>query len=142
MRPNNSVPPGSTTGRRRAYYLIAGLLVIALGIISRTVDTNSILINKYLGDALYATLIYLMFRSIHPNAQIPSHMVSAIALAFAIELFQLTQIPLNLRESESLALRLISIVLGTKFQWLDVAAYAVGVVAVGAIDRAAIRSAN
>ena len=41
----------------RTIYIIGLIGVIAVGVLSRTISTGTILIDKYLGDALYAVMI-------------------------------------------------------------------------------------
>ncbi len=121
--------------RLRRKYTFAALAVLASGIASRVINTNHLLFDKYLGDALYAILIYLIFRIIFADQRIGLHAAIAMLLVFAIELFQLTGIPLAMRTRENDFLRILSIALGTKFQGLDVLAYALGVLSAQTVDR-------
>lgn len=121
----------------RKRYLIAATIVILLGVLSRLMPIGNILFDKYLGDALYAALLYLLLRIVwprvvksrimKPHSAKRSHAIWAMLLVFAIELFQLTGIPLTLRQSGTPLFVVISIALGTTFSWLDVVAYVVGV---------------
>jgi hypothetical protein len=81
-------------------------------------------------DALYAVLIYLLVAFIRPHAH--SVLIGAVALSFcvAIELFQLTGIPLALNEITPLA----RLVFGTTFVAADLLSYAAGVVVIASID--------
>ena len=119
----------------RTIYIIGLIGVIAVGVLSRTISTGTILIDKYLGDALYAVMIYLILRIWRPEESMRDHGNWAMILVFAIELFQLTGIPQDMRDSGSLPLQLLSIALGTKFGWYDIAAYAIGIIVANAIDR-------
>jgi len=113
--------------RTRFIYLVASIAVIALGIVSRLVVTGSVLWDKYLGDALYAVLIYLLLAIWRPRDPVWLRAVVSFALAFAVELFQLTGIPVSLIASENLAVKLFGIALGAHFRWWDVLAYALGI---------------
>lgn len=94
------------------------------------------LIDKYAGDALYAVLLYLVIRTLWPAyTTLPRCALAAVLGMICIESFQLTGIPLAMRQSVSSLLKLISIALGTKFSWLDLLAYALGLTAVVMVDR-------
>jgi hypothetical protein len=51
-----------------------------------------------------------------------------------VETFQLTGIPLQFRLSGNLALKLLSIALGTRFGWWDIVAYLAGISGVYLVD--------
>jgi hypothetical protein len=110
-------------------YCIAG--IIAIGILSRVVHTGFILFDKYLGDALYAMMIYAILRLFSkPSASA----VCAMVVMTAIELFQLTMIPAHLLESEHLLIRLCARLMGVEFSLLDLLAYAVGIASIYLVD--------
>jgi hypothetical protein len=107
--------------------------IIALGIASRSVHTGAILFDKYLGDALYAAMIYVLVSMVWRPA--PSLRASlAMALMTAIELFQLTLIPARLMTSESLAIRLMARLMGTQFSILDLVAYSFGIIVTAGLE--------
>lgn len=112
-----------------------GLLsaVIAAGILSRTVHTGSLLFDKYPGDALYAAMVYIIFRLTGRIGRVA--LWSALAM-LALELFQLTGIPAGMLHSESFAVRVCARLLGTQFSLLDLLAYAVGIGCLAMLDRA------
>lgn len=118
----------------RKVYLVAVIIVIGVGILSRTVNTNILLFDKYLGDALYAALIYTLLRIWQPAGSRRTHANWAMIIVFAIELFQLTGIPLTLQQSGNALLELVAMVLGTHYSWFDVVAYAVGILSAYAVD--------
>jgi len=112
-----------TTHRLRALTLLI-LATILLGIGSRLFTTGFILFDKYLGDALYAILVYLLlslWRSLGRKAFV------ALLIMVAIESFQLTGIPYQLSQRAAWLPRLVAIVLGTHFAWGDLWAYLVGI---------------
>jgi hypothetical protein len=110
-------------------YCIAG--IIALGILSRVVHTGFVLIDKYLGDALYAMMVYALFRlSLQAAA---SALCAAVAMT-AIELFQLTMIPAQLLASEHWITRICARLMGVHFSPFDLLAYAVGIVSIYLVD--------
>ena len=68
-------------------FFIAG--IIAMGILSRVVHTGLAAFDKYLGDTLYATMVYGIMRLLSEAA---ASAVCAMVAMTAIELFQLTMI--------------------------------------------------
>ena len=114
-----------TTHRLRTLTLLI-LATILQGILSRLITTGFILFDKYLGDALYAILVYLLlslgrWRSLERKAFV------ALLIMVAIECFQLPQIPYQLSQRAAWLPRLVAIVLGTHFAWGDLWAYLVGI---------------
>ncbi|HEY3439212.1 MAG TPA: DUF2809 domain-containing protein [Paludibaculum sp.] len=101
---------------------IAG--IIAMGLLSRVVHTGFVIFDKYLGDALYAMMIYGFLR-LFLRAQASG--VSAMVVMTAIELFQLTMIPAHLLASGHWVVRACARLMGVQFSFLDLAAYAVGI---------------
>jgi hypothetical protein len=120
----------------RAYWLLALAGIVAAGILSRAIHSGSILFDKYLGDALYAAMVYTILRLLRPRKPV---LVPAIIVMLAIELFQLTMIPARLYASGHPALRIAAHVLGTTFSVLDLLAYAVGIAALYVCDRFGIQ---
>jgi len=105
-----------------------------IGILTRKIDIEAKLINKYLGDALYAVMLYLGFAFIWPSQKIVVRLTLAAMAVATIECFQLTGIPLQLRNSGNSLAKFVSIVLGTHFSWLDMVAYVVGLAAIVTLD--------
>jgi len=97
---------------------------IGVGILSRLWHTGFILFDKYLGDALYAAMIYALLRIFWQKAHVA---LPAMLLVTAIELFQLTRIPAQLLANEHFALQVVGRLLGTQLSFLDLLAYGVGV---------------
>ena len=87
--------------------------------------------DKYLGDALYAAMVYVLFR---PFFAPTSAALFATATMTLIELFQLSMIPAGMIASESIAVRISARLLGVHFSAFDLLAYAVGIGAVYAAD--------
>ncbi len=106
-------------------------VVIGAGLLSRAGHSGSILIDKYLGDALYAVMIYLLL----PVSDISKRMSVAMGIMGVIELFQTTGIPAQMVQSGTLPWRLAGRLWGTVFGWADLVAYAVGIGTIGAWDR-------
>ncbi|MEZ4618078.1 MAG: DUF2809 domain-containing protein [Caldilineaceae bacterium] len=121
-----------STNRFRTLTLLI-LATILLGILSRLVTTGVVLWDKYLGDALYAILVYLLlslgrWRSLWGKALV------ALVIMVAIESFQLTGIPYQFSRRAAWVPRLVAIVLGTHFSWVDLWAYLVGIVAAAGVE--------
>lgn len=114
----------------RIAWILTLLAIIAAGILSRLHQTGFVLIDKYLGDALYAAMFYIILR---PLWKPSTTAIYAMAAMTAIELFQLTRIPAHLLVNEHAIVRIIARLLGTQFSFLDLLAYAVGI---GCIYRA------
>jgi hypothetical protein len=112
----------------------AGLVaaVIVVGLASRSVQTGFALFDKYLGDALYAVMVYGLSRMWMPASRV---VVLAGFLMTLIEAFQLTGIPAALYASGPLALRWAARLMGLGFSWLDLLAYAAGIGFVYSLDR-------
>ncbi len=108
--------------RRQA--LVGLALTIALGATSRRFPVGLLVWDKSLGDALYTVMVYFAVAFSWPALRPSRVALAALAISIAIELFQLTGVPLRLPA-------LLQVALGTAFAWHDVACYAVG--AVGAL---------
>ena len=131
--PNQGGSEPGTCRRSRWVYALATAVVFGIGVASRTVDVESVLLNKYLGDALYAVLFYLALGVCFPHHRLRSRLVTSGVFVLSVECFQLTGIPLELRQQGGFA-QLLSICLGTKFAWLDIVAYFVGLACVATLD--------
>jgi hypothetical protein len=103
-------------------YFLAG--VIATGILSRVVHTGLIVFDKYIGDALYAVMVYTILRLMRRSAPV---VLPAAAVMLGLELFQLTMIPANMLGSEHFMIRIGARLVGTQFSGLDLLAYGVGI---------------
>lgn len=115
-----------------ALYII---IVFIAGISSRVLHTGFLLVDKYLGDALYAVLFYLLLSFCWKKGTPLIKALLICGLMAAIETFQLTLIPLKLRFSPNVFLKAVSIVLGTTFAWMDMVFYIVGILGIYVLDR-------
>jgi hypothetical protein len=115
----------------RAPWLLCLAGIVAMGILSRAVHTGFVVFDKYLGDALYAAMVYVILRLLwNPPALAPWTM----ATMTVIELFQLTMIPAHMLASHHLIVRVCARLLGTEFSFLDLLAYAVGIACIYLVD--------
>ena len=110
------------------------VITIVIGTLSRVFETQNILFDKYLGDMLYAVLIYLLLSFVRTSATPLTKLLLSTIVMLSIEAFQLTGIPLRFRLSESAVLQVIATALGTKFALLDIIAYLAGIVVVYLLD--------
>ena len=116
--------------RRSWVFCIVG--IIAMGIFSRVVHTGLVVFDKYLGDALYAAMVYGILRLVSKAA---ASAVWAMVVMTAIELFQLTMIPAHMLASEHSITRICARLLGVEFGFLDLLAYGVGILCIHLVDR-------
>ena len=118
----------------RAPWAVLLIGTIALGLLSRTLHLGWAWWDKYLGDALYAVMVYALIRLAWSPK--PSRTAAlAMAVMAAIETFQLTRIPAHLLASQYLLVKLAGRLLGTEFSWLDLLTYAAGISAIYFIHR-------
>lgn len=121
--------------RSRAYWVICLVCIIGLGIASRVVHTGWILVDKYLGDALYAAMVYVLISLVWQTGALRKA-AFAMLIMTALEVFQLTMIPAHMLAGGNLATRIVARLLGTEFSFRDLLAYAVGILGVFIFDRA------
>ena len=88
------------------------------------VRTGFMLFDKYLGDLLYAAMIYAFLRLWWTSR---AAAVCAMAVMIVIELFQLTLIAAHMMKSEHLIVRIIARLMGTHFSYLDLLSYLVAI---------------
>lgn len=106
-------------------YLILIPFAMGLGILSRKFSyLLPDIINTYLGDAIWAALIYIMMAFVFANKLPKQIAVFSLLFCYAIELSQLYQTPWinNIRNTT-----LGALVLGSSFLWSDLLAYALGI---------------
>ncbi len=103
----------------RLNYIILILLVLILGILSRKI----LGIPLFIGDVLYAVLIYFGFRFLIMNSKKSTSLLLSLLFCFGIEILQLVQI------DWLIAIRKTTLghyILGEGFLWLDLLCYVVG----------------
>jgi hypothetical protein len=121
---------------RRLALALAALPLVPVGLaVARGTDGPA---GAFAGDALYAALVYAVVAAV--AVRVRPAAVAGLASLFcaAVELFQLTGIPAGLAE----AVPVVSLVLGTTFQWSDLLAYALGAVAAALVDAVSRRAAG
>lgn len=103
----------------RLNYFITILLVLILGILSRKITG----IPLFIGDVLYAVLIYFGFRFLIMDSKKSTSLLLSLLFCFDIEILQLVQI------DWLLAIRKTTLghyILGEGFLWLDLLCYVIG----------------
>ena len=120
--------------RSRASWIFCLVGIITLGILSRVVHTGVVAFDKYLGDALYAAMVYAILRLLWRGLAAARLAVSAMAVMTFIELFQLTMIPARLLTNEHLVVRICGRLIGTEFSFRDLLAYSVGIACIYLVD--------
>ena len=122
---------GMVSLRSRMSWVFCIIGIIAIGILSRVVHTGLVVFDKYLGDALYATMVYGILRLLW---RATTSAVCAMLVMTAIELFQLTMIPAHMLASEHLMTRICARLMGVEFSFLDLLAYVVGIGCIYLVD--------
>jgi hypothetical protein len=111
----------------RRFAILGFVAAVVLGLASRKLPSSGVhLWDKSFGDAAYAVMFGFLLLAGRPRLSPRNVGLGAFAICFALELFQLTGIPLRAPQP-------LRFLLGTAFSWHDVACYAVGALAVGAI---------
>jgi len=111
--------------RNRFLYIIAVLIVVILGLASRKLSGHlPEIVNMYLGDALWALMIYFYVGIIFRKLPINRSAIFSLLFCYLIELSQLYHAPWidQIRNT-----RLGGLVLGFGFLWSDILAYTLGV---------------
>ncbi|AYL98371.1 DUF2809 domain-containing protein [Mucilaginibacter celer] len=106
--------------KNRVTYFALAIATIILGLLSRHFK----IIPLFIGDVLYATMVYFMMRFIFISRAVKFSVVAALLFCFAIEFSQLYQASWinDLRHTV-----LGRLVLGQGFLWSDLLCYVLGV---------------
>ena len=119
----------------RLNYFITILLVLILGILSRKITG----IPLFIGDVLYAVLIYFGFRFLIMDSKKSTSLLLSLLFCFDIEILQLVQI------DWLIAIRKTTLghyILGEGFLWLDLLCYIIGTLLAFLIDWKFIKTQN
>jgi hypothetical protein len=119
----------------RLNYFILILLVLILGILSRKI----LGIPLFIGDVLYAVLIYFGFRFLIMDSKKTTSLLLSLLFCFSIEILQLVQI------DWLIAIRKTTLghyILGEGFLWLDLLCYIIGTLMAFLIDKKLIKTQN
>jgi hypothetical protein len=111
--------------RNRITYTILVMIVIVLGLLSRKfMNYFTDWINLFLGDALWALMVYLIIGTILNKIKIGRLAFYSIAFCYLIEISELYHAPwIDAIRNTTIG----GLVLGFGFLWSDIMAYAIGV---------------
>lgn len=111
--------------RSRILYLILLIAVMASGLLSRRYEAMlPDWLNTYLGDALWATMIFVGFAFLFPREKSKRIAIVSLVFCYLIEISQLYQADwINAIRHTTLG----GLVLGFGFLWSDILAYTIGV---------------
>jgi hypothetical protein len=118
----------------RQYFIVAVFLLIVEILIALYVHDN--IVRPYIGDFLVVIMLYCFARAFIGVSVIKAA-IGVLIFAYLIEFLQYVDLIgfLSLRKS-----RLVNVVLGNYFEWIDMIAYTLGIVAVLMFER--IRQPN
>ncbi len=117
----------SRVAGRQNMLLVCLLLVIMAGLGSRMIHTGFPIVDKYVGDALYAVMVFLLISLFSTSLSPRVRACAALIIMTALEVFQLTLLPREMSNSSHIMVRVTGRLLGTMFSWLDLMAYYVGI---------------
>ena len=106
-------------------YFLFIVLFMMVGYTSRQYySTNGTFIHDYVGDAIWAGMIYWGFRTIQSKSTCLKSAIYAIIFSFAIEFLQFYHAPWieALRHT-----KLGGLILGFEFLWSDLLSYTIGI---------------
>ncbi|WP_121808533.1 ribosomal maturation YjgA family protein [Mucilaginibacter kameinonensis] len=106
--------------KNRITFFILIILTIILGLLSRHFK----FIPLFIGDILWATMIYFIMRFLFINKPVRFNVIAALIFCFAIEFSQLYKAPWINDLRHTLFGRLV---LGEGFLWSDLLCYVIGV---------------
>ncbi|MEN9610708.1 MAG: hypothetical protein RLZZ628_1522 [Bacteroidota bacterium] len=113
-------------------YFFATLFTLFLGYESRQYyPTNGTFIHDYVGDAIWAAMIYFGFRMMMPQTIYRKSIIYAMIFCFSIEFLQLYHAPWieAIRHTQ-----LGGLILGFEFLWSDLVSYIIGILVAFIID--------
>lgn len=111
--------------KQRIKYAVVSIIIIIAGLLSRRIHGMPL----WIGDLLYATMMYFMLRFVLLRKTVLFIAVISLLICFAIEFSQLWQAPWLNQLRSTLPGKLI---LGQGFLWEDLLAYTLGA-ALGAL---------
>jgi len=123
-------------GGMRRFAIIGFVASVLLGLASRKLGpTGFALWDKSFGDADYAVMFGFLLLALRPTLSPRVIGFGAFGICLALELFQLTGLPLRTPQP-------LRFLLGTSFAWHDAACYAIGAAVVAAIVHLGSRRAS
>lgn len=114
--------------KSRIYYFIIFLSIIFLGILSRKIS----FIPLWIGDFLYAVMIYFLVRIFLPFKKTYLIAIISLLICYGIEFLQLYQAEWIVELRKTLFGRYV---LGQGFLWSDILAYTFGIAVASLIEK-------
>lgn len=118
---------------KRVVYFIITVLVMLMGLLSRKfmfIFPSHIV--PYVGDMLWAMMVYFGFRFLFPKLELLKSFNIALIFSFAIETSQLYQAEwINIIRKTTIG----GLVLGHGFLWMDLISYFIGIIIALIIDK-------
>lgn len=109
----------------RIFYLLLTVLTMFTGLLSRRLTAYiPDIVDLFLGDALWALMIYFMIKMVFINFTPKKTAILGILFCFTIEFSQLYHSPWI---DSIIATAIGGLVLGYGFLWTDLAAYLIGI---------------
>ena len=114
---------------KRIFYIISFLMIFCIEVLIALYVRDSF-VRPYMGDALVVVLVYSFVRIFIPTG-IPRLPFYVFLFACFVEILQYFQ----LVETLGITNRALRIILGSTFDWKDIACYAVGCVLIFLLER-------
>lgn len=125
--------------RNRVLYGLLTLLMVLLGLASRRFFDEFPFVRAYVGDALWALMVFFGFALLFNRWSVRSVALAALLFSFGIEVSQLYHAPWidSLRST-----RLGGLVLGFSFVWSDLLCYGIGIAVGVLLDMQLLKQGN
>lgn len=119
----------------RIYYFLLFVFIIFLGILSRKIS----FIPLWIGDFLYAVMIYALVRIFFPVKKALLIVLLSLLICYSIEFLQLYQGEWMIELRKTLFGRYV---LGQGFLWSDILAYTFGIITAFIIEKLILKYIN
>lgn len=113
----------------KKYFLIAVVLFVVEVLIALFV--NDRIIRPYVGDYLVVILLYCAVRSVI-DTTINNAAIGVLIFAYAVEVLQYLNLVARLGLANN---TFANVVIGNRFEWIDILAYTLGIVTVVILER-------
>jgi hypothetical protein len=120
----SSNPAGATTTKRRLTYALVTAVVLVAGYLSRQWSVKGSFVHDYVGDAIWAAMIYFGYRCLLAGSPLKKALVAALVTTWLIEFSQLIQTDALHAVRHT---KLGGLILGYVFLWSDLVMYSVGI---------------
>jgi Protein of unknown function (DUF2809) len=118
--------------KQRLRYFAMTIMLLLVGLASRQYSHVGSFVHDYLGDAIWAGMIYVGLRMLFPQFSLQKTALMAIIFTYSIEISQLYQADwLNALRHTTLG----GLILGFGFLWSDLVMYFLGIFGMMWVDR-------